>query len=585
MAALTLPVTEHSNELTNELDTVDAIGVVRILRSADSQVFSGWRHFPGLFDQQIADAVNASSDLVTEAIRASNSGRKSAIVLLGCGTSGRVAFLCARGCNIALKAAGYAPCFTYMLGGGDDALVLSIEQPEDDPTSCTAALEVLARENDNVVVIGISCGLSAPLVAGALLYTMQRPDKFATIAIGFNPAELSRNAPVEGWDRTCRDVYSQIAVAWKERRDRVVLLAPIVGPEPVAGSSRMKGGSATKALVDSICCSSIARATPSLPLLGSSVPLAPMSVLRSFERTCRCAYAAADKVAAVAERTAAAVRSGGRVVFLGAGAAGAIGVMDASEMVDTYGAPEDQWRSLVAGSWAAMQNSDGDITSHHPLLDIDAANAYRWLRRGDALVVLHIGRESDALVAQAVQTASSVGASVSMLAVSRVGDEQVRTLVPLPEDALVAHAVLTEEVMLSGFDSLGEIALKWMINCVSTGTHILCGAVYTNRMINVTVSNNKLLHRTIAMIALFASVSTESARTALLRAIHSVDGALPEQIASAPESEHINIAVHLRRVLPLAVLLANKPSRTVAEGRAVLDATPVLRNALKESSC
>ena len=64
-------------------------------------------------------------------------------------------------------------------------------------------------------------------------------DSMATVLIGFNPVHLARDAPVEGWGtRTCREVFTALA----ERQDgRSFLLNPIVGPESVTGSSRMKG--------------------------------------------------------------------------------------------------------------------------------------------------------------------------------------------------------------------------------------------------------------------------------------------------------------------------------------------------------
>jgi len=89
-----------------------------------------------------------------------------------------------------------------------------------------------------------------------------------------------------------------------------------------------------------------------------------------------------------------------------------------------------------------------------------------------------------------------------------------------------------------------------------------------------------LFRSTIAMIALFCEVDTFEARTALLRAIYNVDGQLPDTITNAAESEHISIAVNLRRMLPLAALLAADSSRSVEEAKGILDTTPILRQAL-----
>ncbi len=62
-----------------------------------------------------------------------------------------------------------------------------------------------------MLFVGITCGLSAPYVAGQIAYSMAQPN-FSTVLIGFNPTELARNAPVENWDQTCFSVWLLISV-------------------------------------------------------------------------------------------------------------------------------------------------------------------------------------------------------------------------------------------------------------------------------------------------------------------------------------------------------------------------------------
>ncbi len=56
-----------------------------------------------------------------------------------------------------------------------------------------------------VLFVGITCGLSAPYVAGQIAYSMAN-STFSTALIGFNPVHLARNTAVEGWDQTCYSV-------------------------------------------------------------------------------------------------------------------------------------------------------------------------------------------------------------------------------------------------------------------------------------------------------------------------------------------------------------------------------------------
>ena len=91
-----------------------------------------------------------------------------------------------------------------------------------------------------------------------------------TVLMGFNPPELARNMPVDGWDKTCRGEHARassalpgcllacadhklcpdVALALESASDaNNILLTPVVGPEPITGSTRMKGGSATKIML------------------------------------------------------------------------------------------------------------------------------------------------------------------------------------------------------------------------------------------------------------------------------------------------------------------------------------------------
>jgi hypothetical protein len=165
---------------------------------------------------------------------------------------------------------------------------------------------------DEVVFVGITCGVSAPYALGQVDWAMDQPGchfvftvlcpccgsevcvclspRFTTVLMGFNPARLARGAAVEGWHKCCRgtcesahcykgcpcvmDCSTDVALAMEARQDDThILLNPALGtirtlpslsvlcrcfqldelcglgPEPITGSTRMKGGTATKVLL------------------------------------------------------------------------------------------------------------------------------------------------------------------------------------------------------------------------------------------------------------------------------------------------------------------------------------------------
>jgi len=73
--------------------------------------------------------------------------------------------------------------------------------------------------------------------------------KFTPVLIGFNPISMARRTHVPKWsnNRTFYDIALRM-----ETTPGTLVLNPIIGPEPISGSSRMKGGTATKVILDTV---------------------------------------------------------------------------------------------------------------------------------------------------------------------------------------------------------------------------------------------------------------------------------------------------------------------------------------------
>ena len=202
-----LPATEDVDGGTAGIDRVDTATRVRMLIEAQR----------GAVDAALgaADAIARATDAVVAALRAG--GR---IIVLGAGTSGRLAVL---------DAAVLAPTFGFAreryecrIAGGDGALRRSIEGAEDDlATGAACVADVSAGD----VVIGVSASGTAAFVQGAL--AAARANGALTIALV--------NA-----DRSALG------------RDADVTILAATGAEPVAGSTRMRAGTAQKIVLNTI---------------------------------------------------------------------------------------------------------------------------------------------------------------------------------------------------------------------------------------------------------------------------------------------------------------------------------------------
>ena len=202
-----MPITEELNPNTLEIDSLSAYEIVRLINAEDAKVV------PAVGEQlgQIAQAV----DLIVE--RLSAGGR---LFYLGAGTSGRLAVLDAS--EIPPTYSASPEQVQGLIAGGDYALRHSSEAAEDDPGAGAETIREAGVTAADVVV-GISASGSAPWVLGAVVEAKQAGA--ACIGLACNP-----DTPLEGLVE--------------------VMIAPVVGPEVIAGSTRMKAGTAQKLVLN-----------------------------------------------------------------------------------------------------------------------------------------------------------------------------------------------------------------------------------------------------------------------------------------------------------------------------------------------
>lgn len=642
------PITERSNELSSHIDVCDSLGILRVLRATDGQLFSGFEHHPGLLDPSFLQTLGAlAATIAARVILPHLDGDHGyRVILSGSGTSGRLAFFCSRTFNAALGALGHSKdLFSYLIAGGDSALVAAQETAEDDPVAGAKALEVAARGMKHVVFIGITCGLSAPYVAGQLDWALAQGEALCTpVLLGFNPIHLARERPIEGWDKTFRQVALRLANGPK---GRAYVLTPVVGPEAVVGSTRMKGGSATNIILDALFSTCIAQAygvrTRKDASMVSAEYLAQCAtrVVEQYAVTAHRTYEATPALAKVLDAAARCLASGGRLHYLGNGSAGILGQIDSSECPPTYGASFSDVRGFVAGGWEAMNNAEGDVArtpkgyvpsrvddpriKYNISVEDFCAHVVPHLRANDVVIALCIEGELDqtgspnpigSAITSAVKSAAAKGAQIAYVSVAGpqegghtrcdttptfLCDTMVGCTISLP--ALGAWGCPVDGSRWFGAELgargggnppvFGEFALKLALNAISTGAHVMVGKVFGNLMVDVTVSNNKLYYRAISIVAQCARVDPSRAEECLLQSIyapsqHAAEEGKPSSPHTIPPpasciSDHIRAAFAREKVVPVALLLAMGKYDSVWAANRALETQPVLRKLLVPS--
>jgi N-acetylmuramic acid 6-phosphate etherase len=201
------PVTEESNPKTRDIDRRSTIEILRLINDEDKTVAEAV--------SRVLDSIGAGVDLIVERLKSGGG-----LIYIGAGTSGRLGVLDAAECRPTFGVS--EELVRGVIAGGYDALHRSVEAAEDDPKQGTRDLQSFGISPRDAVV-GISASGNTPYTLGALEFAKQIGA--ATVAVSCNPdSRIARAADVG--------------------------ISPVVGPEVIAGSSRMKAGTAQKLILN-----------------------------------------------------------------------------------------------------------------------------------------------------------------------------------------------------------------------------------------------------------------------------------------------------------------------------------------------
>ncbi|MCB9880287.1 MAG: hypothetical protein H6834_00730 [Planctomycetes bacterium] len=504
--ATRLPRSETPHPRTCDLDRLDAAGLVDLLHACDLEVFDGLR------GSGVLDALEEFAGLLSEAHRA---GMRR-VVLAGAGTSGRLAHLLAARHGEVCQASGIQ--LVPWIAGGERALLHAVEGAEDD---VDAIRDELAQYLDaRTAFVGISCGLSAPCVAAGILEAHARGS--TTVVFGTNDPATARTTPLPGLPGGFAQALELVDC----------VLAPDVGFEPLTGSSRMKGGTATWLCLDAVV-HAFARGTDPVAHDEGTGDASRDRIASRIERARRLAEASfagegrSRRIAAI-EAAAASIRGGGLLRLVGSGEPGLAAVLDASECQPTFGVSPDRVRAFAASPHCELYAED---------IGLDAAR--EELARLDTRDCLIVVRED--------------GWSEGFVTAARIVELEC-------EDMIDA---------------------KLTLNAISTSAFVLAGKVFGNRMIDVALSNAKLFDRAVRIVADVANVSETDARRSVVAVLHRQDEPSPELLALSVH-EHLEHArldkVPRSGVVPRAVLHARGASLAAAE--TILSTHPIVREAI-----
>ena len=228
-------------------------------------------------------------------------------------------------------------------------------------------------------------------------------------------------------------------------------------------------------------------------------------------------HAAAGELTKAIEVVAESLRNGGRLFYVGAGSSGRIGVLDASEIPPTFGAPHDLVQGVIAGGATALYRSaeGAEDQKSAGALALDE----RKIKGTDVLIGITASGRTP-FVLGALDRAKLLGAKTILLtcnpAVAGIGDSgPLESPVPTTDVDLVITLAVGPELLTGSTRLKAGTATKVALNIISTGAMVALGKVRGNLMIDLHATSTKLRERAVRVLAELAQCDYQSARNLL----------------------------------------------------------------------
>ena len=237
-------------------------------------------------------------------------------------------------------------------------------------------------------------------------------------------------------------------------------------------------------------------------------PLTLVDIIGAEDATVPAAVATQrEPLARAIELAVAAFHSGGRLLYVGAGTSGRLGVLDASEMPPTFGTDPMMVQGFIAGGPAALTRAQEGAEDRPETGASDLAGAHV----GPADFVIGIAASGTTpYVRGALAHAREAGARTAIVACT-----------PIPADLRVDVAILPivgPEVVTGSTRMKAGTATKLVLNTITTGAMIRLGKTYGNLMVDLRATNAKLTARSERIVAEVCGIPREIAREALAAA-------------------------------------------------------------------
>jgi len=245
----------------------------------------------------------------------------------------------------------------------------------------------------------------------------------------------------------------------------------------------------------------------------SKVPLAIQQVL--------------PEIAQAVDLAAASFKAQGRLIYLGAGTSGRLGVLDASECPPTFGVPHGMVIGLIAGGPGALLKAVEGAEDNADLGEQDLKDIQ--LSAVDTVVGLAASGRTPYVIG-ALRYASSLGCATVAISCNP-GSAIAR------EAQVAISPVVGPEALTGSTRMKSGTAQKLVLNMISTGAMVKTGKVYQNLMVDVKATNHKLVDRACRIVVEATGAQRSEAEAALQQTAYEVKPAILMILAQIDASQ------------------------------------------------
>lgn len=234
---------------------------------------------------------------------------------------------------------------------------------------------------------------------------------------------------------------------------------------------------------------------------------------------------AAPAIARAIETAAQTYLSGHKIIFIGAGTSGRLGVLEAAECVPTFGVKSTDIQGILAGGKAAMfrskEGAEDDATQ-------GAKDILAKIRPGDFVIGLTASGITP-YVLGALKAAKKTNCSTALMACNKQADSShadIFIFLPTGPEALNGSTRMK-----------AGSATKMALNAITTGAMARAGKVYENLMIDVQPTNQKLIRRALRLICTISKTNEKTAARVLAASGNQVKTAIVMQLKKCNKTQ------------------------------------------------